>query len=277
MSKCSSGIIVYKMTGSGNDFVFADGRTNPVGEWDARLIRQLCDRRHGIGADGFAVVEPGSAPGRIRFHFFNSDGSPAPMCGNGALCATRVAWWLELSDSREMVLETGAGDMRTRVIDGDEQRAELQMKATIEVEEPDVDLRPGETSVHFLTVGVPHVVVVTEDVQAVQVADRGRELRRHEAFAPGGTNVNFVSRRPDGSWRMRTYERGVEAETLACGTGATACAGVLLKLGEISLPWVVHTASNRVLAISGTVSRSRVLSDPRIEGEARIVFRALVV
>jgi len=150
------------------------------------------------------------------------------------------------------------------------------MKATIKVDEPNVDLRPGESSVHFATVGVPHVVVVTEDIRAVRLPERGRELRRHDAFAPGGTNVNFVSQSPDGSWGMRTYERGVEAETLACGTGATACAAVLLKLGEISLPWVVRTASNRILAISGNVLGSRVLSNPRIEGEARMVFRALV-
>jgi diaminopimelate epimerase len=265
------------MTGSGNDFAFVDGRVHAPDTWDASRIQQICDRRNGLGADGFAVLERGSSTGRVRFHFFNSDGSRAPMCGNGALCATRVAMWLELVDSPEMVLETLAGDVNTRALDGPEQRSELSIEITPELRELDIDLADGERSVHFTTVGVPHVVVRVDDVRSVHLMKRGRALRQHPAVGPAGSNVNFVSPSEDTNhWVMRTYERGVEAETMACGTGAAACACVLVRSGEVSLPWHVGTASARVLTISGDLSEDGHLSNPRIAGEGRLVYRAIL-
>ncbi len=276
MAGSSAGVVVYKMTGSGNDFVFVDGRVNPAAGWDRDQIAELCDRRTGIGADGFAVVEPGSGPGRVGFHFFNSDGSPAPMCGNAALCATRVARWLELVGSDQMILETGAGDVHTCTIDGAGERSQLRMDLAPELKPLPISLQQGERSITFTTIGVPHVVVVVDDVMSVNVADRGRELRRHAAVGPDGSNVNFVSQISAGTWSMRTYERGVEAETYACGTGAAACATVLVQLDKVTLPWEVTTASGCTLTISGEVSSSNILSTPCITGEGRMVYRAVV-
>jgi diaminopimelate epimerase len=267
---------VYKMTGSGNDFLFVDGRVNPVAEWTADLIDELCDRRTGLGADGFAVVEPGSGAGRVRFHFFNRDGSPAPMCGNGALCATRIARWLELVQSDQMVLETGAGEVHTRALDGEAQQSELTMNVIPEVTQLEIDFLAGERSISFTTVGVPHVVVLVDDLASVPLMNRGRELRSHPAVGPAGSNVNFVARSPDASWAMRTYERGVEAETLACGTGAAACATVLAGAQEISLPWNVSTASGCVLTIKAQLSEQGQLRNPSVTGEGRLVYRAVV-
>ena len=270
-----NGLVVYKLSGSGNDFVFVDGRLSPVDSWDAETIRQLCDRRSGVGADGFAVLEPGSAPGRIRFHFFNNDGNRAPMCGNGSLCATRMARWLELVPGSDMVLETDAGDVKTRFLGGPQERSEFKLAAISQPQQPNIDLASGESSVHFATVAVPHVVVVVDDVKKVPLTRRGRELRLHQAFQPDGSNVNFVSHGPAG-WAMRTYERGVEGETLACGTGAVACAATLCHLGMIdTLPWEVQTASGFSLAVEGRIEDNALL-DPSLIGESRLVFRALL-
>lgn len=277
MGQQTTGVVAYKMTGSGNDFVFVDGRVNGLEEWDASSISAMCDRRNGLGADGFAVLEPGTATGRVRFHFFNSDGSSAPMCGNGALCATRLARWLELVEADEMVLETGAGDVRTRVLGGPQPRAELSMELTPSLSQPAIELGPGERSIAFTEVGVPHVVVVVDEVATVPVAERGREIRGHPSVGPAGSNVNFVSLGADGAWQMRTYERGVEAETLACGTGAAACAAVLVREGRATLPWEVLTRSCRTLAISGELNEDGTLVNPRVAGEARLVYRAVVV
>ncbi len=274
-SSLMNGKVVYKMSGSGNDFVFVDGRLAPLASWDAESIRTVCDRRSGVGADGFAVLEPGSEPGRVRFHFFNNDGRRAPMCGNGALCATRMAAWLELAPGEGMVLETDSGVLESRCLAGPGQLAELCLNSVSRPCEPDIDRADGERSVHLATVGVPHVVVVVDNLAHAGLMDRGRELRWHPALGPDGANVNFISDR-DGDWSMRTYERGVEGETLACGSGAVASAAVLVSDDHIRLPWEVRTASSRVLSVSGGPRESGGIDSPRLVGEGRLVFRAVL-
>jgi len=270
-----NGLVVYKLSGSGNDFVFVDGRLSPAESWEPNAIKKICHRRMGIGADGFAVLEPGSREGRVRFHFFNSDGSRAPMCGNGSLCATRMARVLEFVSTPDMVLETDAGDVRTRALDGPEQKSEFKLPEIPELVAPNIDLAAGESSVFFATVAVPHVVLAVENVASVELDQRGRELRYHPAVGPLGSNVNFVSR-SDNTWSMRTYERGVEAETLACGTGAVACAAVLCHLGLVQqLPWQVQTASGMVLEVNGRIQGGR-LEQPSLIGESRLVYRAVL-
>ena len=270
-----NGIVAFKMSGSGNDFVFVDGRVSPVNTWSADQIRAACDRRDGIGADGFAVLEPGSAPDRVRFHFFNADGGRAPMCGNGALCATRMARWLELAKQDDMVLETDAGPVTTCVLPGDQELAEFELAAVGEMSTPEIDLFSGEQSITFTTVAVPHLVVVVDDADAVDVKTRGRELRSHPSLPPDGANVNFVHI-SGSALRVRTYERGVEGETLACATGSVACTAVLAKAGKASLPTDVLTTSGRTLAVSGSLDATKHLQSPRLRGEARLVFRAIL-
>jgi diaminopimelate epimerase len=272
------GIVAYKMSGSGNDFVFVDGRASPAGAWTPERIRAVCDRHTGVGADGFVVLEPGSGPDAVRFHFFNNDGGRAPMCGNGALCATRVAAHLELARPLGMTLETDAGAYHSRCVEGDGERAELMLGDLSQFSRPQVKLEGAEQDAWLVQVGVPHLVVLVDDVQAVPLRERGRALRFDGALGPAGANVNFASPREAGggpAWAMRTYERGVEGETLACGTGAVATAGVLALSGRAALPLEVQTASGRVLRVSGTLGGSSVLGASLV-GEGRLICRAIL-
>lgn len=270
-----TGTVLYKMSGSGNDFVVVDGRTAPLDQWSPDRIRAVCTRGTGVGADGLVVLEPGSAHAAVRFHFFNSDGGRASMCGNAALCATRMAAWLELAPADGMVLETDAGRVEARCMAGPPERAELVLPATSAMTAPEVDLAPGERSIHIITVGVPHLVVLVDDVAAVPLVERGRELRSHPVIAPAGANVNFVAQR-SGEWAMRTYERGVEDETLACATGAVAAAAALARVAHAKLPIEIRTASGEILAVSGQPADDGHLECPCVAGEGRLVFRAIL-
>lgn len=269
------GLILYKMSGSGNDFLFADGRLTPGSTWSEDDIRSLCRPHTGIGADGFAVLEPGSGPGRVRFHFFNSDGSRAAMCGNAALCATRLAAWLRIAPAGRMWLETDAGTLEGRCLEGPGERAEIAAPEPGPIVTPDIALGTGEVSMHFTEVGVPHLVLRVDDVAGVDVCRRGSELRWHGSLQPAGANVNFVSG-DRGDWLIRTFERGVEGETLACGTGAVAAAAVLARNGATEVPWNVRTASGALLTVSGEVGEGGQLESPRLSGEGRLVFRAIL-
>ena len=274
-----TGLVVYKMTGSGNDFVMVDGRWGPGTAWPGEAIRALCDRRSGVGGDALVVVSAGDGAGRIRMTYFNSDGSRAPMCGNAALCSAQLAREVELSDGRETVLETDAGEYRVACVGRD--RARLRIgRVGPPRRMPEVDLGPGEADASFVTVGVPHLVVLVDDVEAVDVGKRGRELRLHPALAPSGANVNFVALAPtpDGRWPMRTYERGVEAETYACGTGAVAAA---TRLARSSLDETGMRFQSRTGLAIGVEWECRgpdggVLDGVWVEGQAQIVFRAVI-
>ncbi|MCZ6761046.1 MAG: diaminopimelate epimerase [Gemmatimonadetes bacterium] len=281
------GTVFYKMSGSGNDFVFLDARYTPEASCTAEAVSAICERRKGVGADGVVLLGRGrgSKKGRVSFVFFNSDGSRAPMCGNAALCATRLAVRLELTPGPDMVLETESGDLRSRSLDGPDERAQLFLEDFQANTAVSVEKRGGESGIWSLTVGVPHVVVEVESLEGDELMERGRKLRFHEAFEPGGANVNFVSqgrgrgRRP-GEWMMRSYERGVEGETMACGTGAVACAAILANKGVVTLPWEVKTVSGSVLRVEGKPigdgSGSVGLENPSLIGEARLVMTGIL-
>lgn len=282
------GLVVYKVTGSGNDFIMCDGRFVSSDFWTPEAIRSVCDRHQGIGADGLAVLEPGSRSGAVRFHFFNNDGGRAPMCGNAALCATRLAAYLELAPAEGMVLETDSGHYRTRCIPGPSDRAEIELGPVAPPRAVAVRLEDGEGAAHLVAVGVPHLVVQVPDVATVELDKRGRALRWDPALGPEGANVNFVSvstapKQADSGaeaalWRMRTYERGVEGETLACGTGAVAVAAALLRSGAIRhLPLAILTASGRVLRVAGQPGPDGRIVNASLQGEGRIVFKACVL
>jgi diaminopimelate epimerase len=267
-----SGEVFFKMSGSGNDFVLLDGRWTTAEDWPAARIRRVCDRRTGVGADGLILLAPGSGPGRVRFQYFNSDGSHGAMCGNGALCATRLAVMLEMAPPEAVELQTDAGTVRSRCIPGSASRAELELPDVRETRSLAVELHGGEQRIGFALVGVPHVVVLVDRLDAVDLPQRGRDLRFHPELAPAGANVNFVARESAG-WAMRTYERGVEAETLACGTGAVACATLLTEWGAGAVPLEMTTRSGRVLAVSGKPGERGGLAAPRLCGDGLLVFR----
>ncbi len=269
------GVAFHKMTGSGNDFVVVDGRRHPLELWSPGVIRATCSRRTGAGADGVVVLEPGSRPSHVRMHYFNADGTRAALCGNAALCAARIAPTLDLAGDGGIVLETDTGPVPARSVPGSGELAELSLPAVSSVRrEAEIPLTDGETAMYVGTVGVPHLVVLVDSVDAPQAEplDRGRALRHHPAFRPDGVNVNFVARE-HGRWRLRTYERGVEAETLACGTGAVASAAAACLEGLAGMPWEVVTASGCTLRVDGALSRASAgLDAPKLVGEGRVVF-----
>jgi diaminopimelate epimerase len=273
-----NGTIFYKLTGSGNDFICVDGRTTPADRWTQEQIREICARRVGVGADGFVVLEPGSTKDAVRFHYFNSDGGRADMCGNASLCATQMAARLRLAPRDGMLLETDSGSFRSRCVPGSDWLAELSLSDIEDISKAEIDLASGEEGAYLVKVGVPHLILPVRDLDAPEADPevRGRELRSHPQLGDGGANVSFVARIGDG-WGMRTYERGVEAETMACGTGAVAAAAVLAHAGEASLPWSVRTASGHTLEVSGDPSTDppKVLA-PQLMGEGRLVFRGLI-
>ena len=267
-----TGAVFFKMSGSGNDFVFLDGRWTSPDEWPTERIRRICARGTGVGADGLVILVPGSGPGVVRFHYYNSDGSRGAMCGNAALCATRLAALLELAPPDAVVLDTDAGPVRSRCVPESAVRAELALPDVAEVRTPGIAPMAGERRFGFTLVGVPHLVVLVDDLEGVDLVVRGRDLRSHGELGAEGANVNFVSR-ANGVWAMRTYERGVEAETLACGTGAVACATLLSEWRIAELPLTLATRSGSQLSVSGIQRLGGGVSSPMLGGDARLVFR----
>jgi len=261
----------YKMTGSGNDFVVLDGRETTVSDWPADRIRGVCHRRRGIGADGLVILNPG-ASGAVVMTFFNSDGSRAAMCGNAALCSTRLASRLGLAGS-DLTLETDAGSFRTRCV-GSGWDAELNLPPFDAPEEvPEVEPGEGELFVSRATVGVPHLAVLVGDIEAPDLMERGKVLRQHPGAGPEGANANFVARPVAEAepWPIRTYERGVEAETLACGTGTVAVAAALVDHGVTTSPQTFLTRGGQILTVSGR-REGEVWTDVWLRGEGRLVF-----
>jgi diaminopimelate epimerase len=269
------GSVFYKMTGSGNDFVMFDGRHIGPDELTAETIVAVCDRRLGIGADGVGLLEPTTVAGtHFAFRFWNRDGSPGPMCGNGALCATRLAVVLEYAKADEEVrFTTDAGIHRGRVVGQQSEVAfpDCPMPAAV----PAVKTIAGEQQPVLVRPSVPHLVLTVEDVAGIAVEDRGPPLRHDPALGSGGANVNWISPQPDGSWKFRTFERGVEGETLACGSGAVACALTVAGRGLSKGPVRMWTRSGLPLDVS-FACRDSTATDIVLRGEGRLVFRGIV-
>jgi diaminopimelate epimerase len=269
--------VIYKMTGSGNDFVMVDARYTTPADWSTDDIRAVCARGTGVGADGLVFVGPGPGPDAVRMVYFNADGSRAAMCGNAALCSTRLAARLGLAHPQRITLETDAGTYESRC-EADGEGAELHL-APVRAPAPVAGLvpAPGERHIALGTVGVPHLVILVEDVDRVDVVARGRLLRSDPRVGPAGANVNFISPGARASeWRMRTYERGVEDETLACGTGAVAAACAVAEWGLAEPPITVLTGSGRILEVRARRAAGGLYDDVWLGGEARLVLRGVI-
>ena len=215
----------YKMSGSGNDFIMVNAMAEPAGELAAApLVQALCARGTGVGADGIVFLEPSSAAD-FRMVYLNSDGSRADLCGNASLCSARLASELGIVSAAEFRIQTDAGILAAR-LRGGAPEVDLQTVSEVRTALP-FRLESGERWIGFALAGVPHLGVRCDDVEGVDVLTRGRPLRFDPSLAQGA-NVNFLSPDGCGGWRIRTYERGVEGETLACGTGAVASSGGLV-------------------------------------------------
>ena len=261
-----------KMSGSGNDFILIDNRSRVLQESKlTAFIAGVCRRRLSAGADGVILIEA-SETADFRWRFFNSDASPAEMCGNGARCAARFAFLQGICGAR-LRFETGAGrveaqveGMRVKVKMPDPQDLRLDLR---------VDLASGPLAVSSVNTGVPHAVVLTDGVEGVDVAGLGREIRFHPQFAPAGTNADFICTESSGGIAIRTYERGVEGETLACGTGAVA--GALVAAGKLGLgsPVSVRTAGGERLTVYFE-NRSGDYRNVHQEGDARLIYTGVL-
>jgi diaminopimelate epimerase len=265
-----TGRTFYKMSGSGNDFVVVDAtREEATQLLEAATVQAICARATGIGADGIVLLQP-SRVADFRMTYLNSDGSPADLCGNASLCSTRLASELGILDTTrggEFRMETDAGVLGVRLLE-DAPEVDLQPVSDVRTGLP-FRLESGEHWIGYALAGVPHLVVRVDDVSTVDVVGRGRPLR-YESSLPNGANVNFVSPDSSGGWRIRTYERGVEGETLACGTGSVATAILLAESAEAGERVVLTTRSSRLLKVR--LQRSTEGWRPSLAGEARIVF-----
>lgn len=258
----------FKMTGSGNDFVVFQSEAARGSELEhPDTIRRLTGRGTGVGADGVVFLEP-AGKGDVRMRYYNSDGSEAALCGNASLCSTRLAVELGMAQAGGFVLHTAAGALKARVRDGLPE-VDLEPVTDVRPDAGELGAKPGERRVGYACAGVPHVVIEIGDVESAPVMERGPELRNHPSLRDGA-NVNFVARRPDGGWTYRTYERGVEAETLACGTGAVATAILLSIWGESGRETILWTRSGLPLTV--TLKRQGSAWIPSLRGEGRIVF-----
>jgi diaminopimelate epimerase len=269
-----NGTRFYKMSGSGNDFVVLDGRF-VAPRWSGAEIRHLCDRRNGVGADGLVLLTPVSPDG-LRMIYWNADGSRGAMCGNAALCCGRLAVELEMVPAGRFCLQTDVGIVMVR---------SPGQEATVEISLPDFDLPQefssvplagGERWMMFGTAGVPHLVIGVDDIEAVDPPTRGRALRHHPSLGPEGANVNFIARpqSPDAPWLIRTYERGVEAETLACGTGTVAAAVSVASRGQADLPLVFRSRGGPELHVAATLTPG-LATDVWLGGEGKMVFEGV--
>ena len=263
----------WKLSGSGNDFVFVDGIGDQISgrrAGDPAFIREVCAAHTGVGADGLVVFLPDDEHD-FRLDYFNRDGSVGELCGNASLCSVRLSVELGLASPSGLSFRTPAGVIRGRLVDG---RPEIDLQPLSQLRtDAGISRHIGERAMGFADSGVPHLVVRTDDLRIIPLADRGPELRFHTSLK-SGANVNWVARDAAGRWAMRTYERGVEAETLACGTGAVACAAMLRAWGESGDSTDLVTRSGRVLSVRFTESNGELR--PTLAGEGRIVFEGVL-
>ena len=256
-----------KMNGAGNDFVMLDNR-DLRHQLDRAAIARLCDRHRGVGADGLIAVEPAENGADFRMRYYNADGGEAEMCGNGARCFARFAGRLAGRADR-LRFETLAGPIGARLIGDNVQLAmsephSLAMGAVL-------DVAGEKLTVHFLNTGVPHAVVFVDDLENTDIVRLGSAIRHHSHFAPKGTNANFAAKLPGGGIAIRTYERGVENETLACGTGVAASALIFSRLTGAASPVRVTVRGGDTLEVAFE-NAGEGWKDVRLTGPADFVF-----
>ena len=258
----------YKMSGAGNDFIIIDNRKKMVVE-DALngFIVNVCRRKMSAGADGLILIED-SEQCDFRWRFFNSDGSKAEMCGNGARCAARFAHETGIAGTT-LSFETEAGVVSAQILE-DRVKVKMPDPSNLELAYP-LELSQRTLQVSSINTGVPHVVVMVEQVADMDVVTPGREIRYHQTYAPAGTNVNFIQRIEDNAIEVRTYERGVEDETLACGTGAIASAIISASQLKMNSPVDVKTRSGEYLTIYFNAQEGQ-FDAIYMEGNARIIY-----
>jgi len=257
-----------KMSAAGNDFIIIDNRQNILDAKKAKECAQnICRRKLSVGADGLILIED-SKKADFKWRFFNADGSEAEMCGNGGRCIARLAHLKGIA-SRQLTFETLAGIIKAEVL---EESIKLQLPLPCNLtSDLKLQLEGKSIIVNSIIVGVPHAVTFVDDLKNYQVVELGRMIRFSEHFKPAGTNVNFVSIKNGSAIAIRTYERGVEDETLACGTGAVASALITNEKKGIKSPVSVLTQGGETLTVHFT-KEDKTLKEVFLEGTANFIY-----
>jgi len=268
-------IIFTKMSGSGNDFIIVDNRESVVKTSSKRdFVNKICVPKLSVGADGVIFIE-NSEKVDFKWDFYNGDGSSAEMCGNGGRCVARYAYEKQIA-SEKMSFETTAGIIMAEV-KGNYVRIKLPAPKNLQ-RNLNINSNGKTFQVDSLNTGVPHVIVYTEDITNEDVCRIGRSIRSHSAFSPAGTNVDFVQKQGESELRVRTYERGVENETLACGTGVVASALLANHAGMVRPPVRVYTQGGEVLIVDfDTANGTENFGEVFLEGSVKIVFEGTIV
>ena len=268
------GIVFTKMSGSGNDFIIIDNR-KCVLESSAKcaFVSKVCVPKLSIGADGVIFIE-NSDKADFKWDFYNSDGSIAEMCGNGARCVAQYAYVKKIS-SEKMSFETVAGIIEAE-IKGSYVRIKLTTPKDLQ-RNIDIDVNGTKFKVDKLNTGVPHAIVYSDDITNEDVRGIGQSIRAHPVFSPDGTNVDFVQKLGEDLLYVRTYERGVEDETLACGTGVVASALLASEANLVSPPVRVQTQGGEVLVVDfKKASENGAFKEVFLEGLAKIIFEGTI-
>lgn len=259
-----------KLSGAGNDFVIINNLNQVVDSADSEFmnfVTKICQRRMSVGADGVLLIEP-TENVDFRMRYFNADGGEVETCGNGARCISKFAY-LNGIVSEQMQFLTNAGVYEAEIVD-DNVKVRMSDPTDIRINVP-LRLEDGVHNVGFANSGVPHVVFFVDDLETTDVFDLGQQTRYHNDFKPAGTNANFICIHSQELIEIRTYERGVENETLACGTGSIASAIVSATLGQVKSPVSVKTASGVVLKIHFDLENDEA-KNVYLEGDARVIF-----
>ena len=259
----------FKMSGSGNDFILIDNRQGTLAVGNVvEFVKSVCERKVSVGADGLIIIEPSDRVD-FRWRFFNADGSEVEMCGNGGRCAARFAYLMGIAGEK-MSFETVAG-----IIDAEVRGDVVKLRLTDPrdlVMNDQIQIKNQTLFVHSLNTGVPHVVHFVRDPDGFDVFNTGRAIRYHEHYQPAGTNANFVSVLDSHTLRVRTYERGVEDETLACGTGSVASALIAARKGQVESPVDVRVQGGELLRIYFEMT-SDGFAKVYLEGKAKVVYQ----
>ena len=262
-------ILFYKMSASGNDFILIDDRNKGLDSEGIRpFVQQVCRRRFSVGADGLILIES-STRAHFKWRFFNADGSEAEMCGNGGRCVAKLAHLLGIAPA-QLSFETQAGIIQAEVTTTG---VKLKMTEPYNLR-PQIDLNLKDQSIQggFINTGVPHLVRLVDDLEGYPVVEVGKQIRFHPEFSPAGTNADFVKIISPDRIAIRTYERGVEDETMACGTGAIASALMASVWKGMGSPVAVETYGGEVLTIFFQRTGEG-FSEVYLEGPAKVIYQ----
>ncbi len=257
------------MNGAGNDFVVVDNRELNL-SLSGEEIAKLCQRQTGIGADGLLAVEPAQNGADYRMRYYNADGGEAEMCGNGARCFAHFVNRLNDDTLDKVSFETMAGIIHADILDSSI-RVNLGTPHDQQMNIP-LSINGEELIVHSVNTGVPHAVVIVDDLEKIDICNLGSSIRHHEHFSPAGTNVNFMQVVSPDHIRIRTYERGVEDETLACGTGMVACSLIHHQLTESPFPVKITVRGGDTLLVDFDQNDEGQYHNTTLTGPAEFTF-----